>query len=576
MPEFCRLIGARPLPRIHLLSDLHLETGPYAIPADLDYDVLVAAGDIGPVEQAVSWLASRGKPVVYVLGNHEFWGGEYADVLPAARAAAKGTRVHILEKSAVVIQGVRFLGTTLWTDYGSWDPSLVQEAIWRMRDYTRISARQWYDVKANLTWFRRHCLGVGMNRQAIEEVISERTFHPAIAYQAHQRSLAWLTRALRRPHDGPTVVVTHHAPTFDSLRAFGVQESSLRPENWGHRDDSLIRVAGYASRLDRLLQGYSDVIDLWAHGHLHSGIDVLTPGVRVVCNPRGYMEKPREKKGTAAFTLGHRVTQGDIERSQALVREQPYRGDAPDFDSALVIDLEQGYERPIRREIDGPLDALRKIRQDTAELVSRLRRTRGPNRQYLIRCLDHDLGEFNHTLDACLARIKPSLQRYRWDRLDDPVRLWSPFQDDLDDPAGFYSRSLERMKAWEAWLEALPTLAQAHVIDWARIGWAILVMLAEAGIEGRIEKLPATALRRVDALEHRIVVALNEEGRDEWSVKLERAFGGGVPRKHIISVWGLSDVSDDEDASLVTQTDLERVLRQFAPFPSCGVRTGGN
>jgi len=69
------LVLAKPWPKLHLLSDLHLETGPYEIPADLEYDILIAAGDISSsVEQSVSWLAAIGKPVIYVLGNHERWG----------------------------------------------------------------------------------------------------------------------------------------------------------------------------------------------------------------------------------------------------------------------------------------------------------------------------------------------------------------------------------------------------------------------------------------------------------------------------------------------------------------------
>ena len=57
-----------------MLSDLHLETGPYQIPAGLEFDILVAAGDIGPLDLAVPWLAAIGKPVIYVLGNHERFG----------------------------------------------------------------------------------------------------------------------------------------------------------------------------------------------------------------------------------------------------------------------------------------------------------------------------------------------------------------------------------------------------------------------------------------------------------------------------------------------------------------------
>jgi hypothetical protein len=563
MPEFWRLVGKRPLPRIHLLSDIHLDTGPYAIPPELDYDVLVAAGDIGPVEQAVEWLASLDKPVVYVLGNHEYWGREYSDVLAAAKAAAKGTKVHVLEKNSVVIQGVRFLGATLWTDYGAWHPDLVRKAGWRMRDYSLITAHQWFGPKANQVWFKHYCLRAGFAPDFILKAISEGRFHPAIAYQLHQRSLAWLTRTLRKQFAGPTVVVTHHAPTFESLRAFGVREHLLQPENWGHREDSLVRVAAYASRLDNVLKHHSDVIDLWIHGHLHSGIDVLTQGVRVVCNPRGYAEKPLDAKSARAFGFfGHLVTPEYIERSQAIHHEQPYLGDAPNFDTSLVIDLETGFEKPVRREVEAPLVALRDLTQDAVELVSSLRRTRGPNRQYLLRCLDQDLQTFNATLDTFLARIRPSLAKYAWEQFDEPVRPWRPFQDDIDDLPAFYSRAIACMKDWDAWLQNLPCLVQLRLIEWARVSRAILIMLTEAGVEAWVERRPTTALRRLDALKHRVVVELSEELSEEWEARLDKTFSGGIPRKHVIWMWDLSDIPRDKRAGLLTLKELDEFFRQ--------------
>lgn len=566
MPEFWRLVGKRPLPRIHLLSDTHLETGPYVIPPELGYDVLVAAGDIGPVKQAIEWLASLGKPVVYVLGNHEYWGREYSDVLAVAKAAAAGSQVHVLEKGSVVIQGVRFLGATLWTDYGSWHPDLVRKASWQMRDYSQITAHQWFGVKANQVWFKRYCLRAGFALDFILEATSEGMFHPAIAYQLHQRALAWLTRTLRNRFAGPTVVVTHHAPTFESLRAFGIREHLLQPENWGHREDSLVRVAAYASRLDNLIKHHSDVIDLWIHGHLHSGIDVLTQGVRVVCNPRGYAEKPLDENSARAFALfGYPVSQEEIERSQAIHREQPYRGDAPGFDRSLVIDLQTGFERPIRRQIDHPLIELREVTQDAAELVSSLRRTRGPNRQYLIRCLDQDLQTFNATLDALLARIRPSLAKYAWEQFDAPVRPWRPFQDDIDNLTAFYSRAIEFMKDWDAWLQDLPCRVQVRLIDWARVSRAILIMLTAAGVEAWVERRPTTALRRLDTLEHRVVVRLSEELCKEWGTRLDKAFSGGIPRQHLVWMWNLSDIPGDKRAGLLTLKELDEFLRQAEP-----------
>lgn len=568
MPEFWRLVGKRPLPRIHLLSDLHLETGPYVIPPELDYDILVAAGDVGPVKQAVEWLASLGKPVVYVLGNHEHWGCEYADVLPAAKAAANGTQVHVLEKGSVVIQGVRFLGATLWTDYGSWHPDLVRKASWRMRDYSQITGHKWFGVKANQAWFRRYCLRAGMSLDFVLKALAEEKFHPAIAYQAHQRAVAWLTRALQRRFAGPTVVVTHHAPSLESLRVFGVREHLLQPENWGCRDDSLVRVAAYASRLDKLIKRHSDVIDVWVHGHLHSGVDVLTQGVRIVCNPRGYAEKPLDEQSARAYALfGYPISPEDIERSQAVHRDQPYRGDAPNFDNSLLIDLETGFERPIHRETEKPLADLREVRLDTTELVRHLLRTRGANRRYLIRCLDQNLGAFNATLDGVLARVLPSGSRY-WGGFDEPRRPWQPFRDEVDRvPQSFYSRMIELMNEWDAWLQKLPYLAQARMIEWALVSRAILAMLAEAGVEAWVERRPITALRRLDSLEHRVVVRkVSEEFCEQWRVRLDREFSGGIPRRHVISLWDPSGIPKENRSRLLTIKKLDEFLRQAEPI----------
>jgi len=137
------LWSARP-PRIHVLSDLHLDTGPYRIPADLQFDILVAAGDIGPIKVAVPWLASVGKPVVYVLGNHEAWGRDVAGVVEEARELALGTSVYVLERDAVVIGGVRFLGATLWPSFGEWNPVLVRTAFDQMQDFRNVTAAKWY------------------------------------------------------------------------------------------------------------------------------------------------------------------------------------------------------------------------------------------------------------------------------------------------------------------------------------------------------------------------------------------------------------------------------------------------
>jgi HipA-like C-terminal domain/Calcineurin-like phosphoesterase superfamily domain len=111
--------------RLWILSDLHIESCTWDLPEPRpDYDVLIAAGDIlTPASRGVEWLAERanGKPVIYVPGNHEWYAPRRAfsvqDEAPRAREMAARQGVHFLMRGSVTIGDVRFLGTTLWTDY---------------------------------------------------------------------------------------------------------------------------------------------------------------------------------------------------------------------------------------------------------------------------------------------------------------------------------------------------------------------------------------------------------------------------------------------------------------------------
>lgn len=253
--------------RLHLLSDIHLETGPYQLPNDLDFDVLIAAGDIGEGTLGIEWLkTSTDKPVVSVLGNHEYYSAckvERVDRLQEIRDAAAGSNVHVLDNESIVIGGVRFLGATLWTDFGDGHAGLMAEAGQRMNDF--------YEIREQ-----------------------GRRFDPKDALALHKESMQFLQCALVTPFDGETsVVVTHHHPHLDSLRRFGVDEALITDtRNWRRsrmsEHNETYRVAGYASDLSRFLATHSNEIGLWCCGHLHRLIDYANSGVRIVCNPRGY------------------------------------------------------------------------------------------------------------------------------------------------------------------------------------------------------------------------------------------------------------------------------------------------
>ena len=252
--------------KIGVLSDLHLSRAPLAPPPAAGVDAYVLAGDIARPQAAIAWAAELGKPVVYVPGNHEFYGGSLPGVVRELRRLAAGTAVHVLDNEEVSLGGVRFLGSTLWSDFlldgpGARRDAAMREALRCMHDFQRIFLDE--------------------ERQAL--------FTPADAARLFERNAAWLQARLERPWPGPTVVVTHHAPSA----------LSVHPRFAGSALN-----ACFASRLDHLLGSERAV--LWIHGHVHHSVDYAVRGTRVLCNPRGYVTDGRNEND--AFDPGLGVT----------------------------------------------------------------------------------------------------------------------------------------------------------------------------------------------------------------------------------------------------------------------------
>jgi hypothetical protein len=352
--------------RIHLLSDLHLESAPYALPAGLECDVVVAAGDIGVGTQGVAYLTSLPWPVVYVPGNHEYYPGadgqvqDYGERLAALRAAAKGTNVHLLEGEAVVIGGTRFVGATLWSDFGGANDALAWAAERHLRDYEGIGARGLNNQGEFMRLVRRFNRLAGRSEKALDEVLAHGLFTPAHAYGLHRRAVRALRRHLARPFDGDTVVVTHHAPSYAVLRETGIQARALEPAYWrmqGIGDTStLATVAGYASDLDALLREYVDAIALWCHGHLHVATDIVHEGVRIVCNPRGRVHRRISLWNAAGLDHDAGATTAPAEQARAT--------DSVGFQSGLVLDLRDGLAGPLRSRLAEALQSAAPARAD--------------------------------------------------------------------------------------------------------------------------------------------------------------------------------------------------------------------
>jgi predicted phosphodiesterase len=233
--------------KIRVLSDLHLEFAAWTPPA-ADADVVVLAGDIHIGARGLEWAREQfpSLPIIYVSGNHEFYGGQMQQVSAALRAAAQSLDINVLDTGELVLDGTRFLGTTLWTDFALYGTG------------ARL-LRSMNDARAAISDFR-------MIRHGPAEL-----FRPEIAREMHLAQVKWLEGKLAEPFDGPTVVVTHFVP----------HRRSIHPKYEGDEFNP-----AFASDLAHLV---APPVTLWIHGHTHESFDYAVNGTRVVCNPRGYL-----------------------------------------------------------------------------------------------------------------------------------------------------------------------------------------------------------------------------------------------------------------------------------------------
>lgn len=242
---------------IRILSDLHLEhfDGQRDLP-DVEADVVVLAGDIHSHAQGLYWAAERftDTPIIYVAGNHEYYASQLKQLRGQLYEDGQRLGIHFLDNDAVIIDGVRFLGTTLWTDFALYDDDPEQDA-----QFTHdLACRRMPDFRI------------------IEHPEGE-TFTPEASQALHRKARNWLEAELAKPHDGPTVVISHHAPLA----------ACVPPQ---YRGNALS--PAFASNLDDLMGPMA----LWIHGHVHETVDIDVNGTRVIANPGGYpneFEEPR-------------------------------------------------------------------------------------------------------------------------------------------------------------------------------------------------------------------------------------------------------------------------------------------
>ena len=260
--------------KLYVLSDLHVEFAPFApdLAVARAADVIVLAGDIHKGALGMAWARALfpDKPIVYVAGNHEFYKQHWDTHLVLLRAQATLHDIHFLENDAVTIEGIRFLGTTLWTDFEYFGASrrsqnmrLAENAL---NDFRLIAAEP-LAPEGSVP---------DPNDETQEPVYKARAKRLTAQHTLlrHQASMAWLVAELAKGDPDKTVVVSHHFP----------HKNSCSPK-WSNDPVTAI----FGSRLpNAVLLGAS----IWIHGHTHDSCDYRLGdsrrSVRVVCNPRGY------------------------------------------------------------------------------------------------------------------------------------------------------------------------------------------------------------------------------------------------------------------------------------------------
>jgi predicted phosphodiesterase len=235
--------------RLQIVSDIHEEFTNKAFFRTKEnlaenVDAVLIAGDITIPRYAdrLDWYDDVGVPFYYVLGNHEFYHGHWEESLDNYKNRLKDTEITLLENETIVIgNNIRLIGSTLWTDF-------------------------WVPTTQGLDYHGRNC-SMGMSDFIVIQGITIEKW-----IERHKKSLEYIKFVLSTKHDGPTIVMTHHAPSF----------KSSHPKY----DGSMIS-GGFCSQLDYVIEEYQP--EYWIHGHCHESFDYNIGKTRILCNPRGYL-----------------------------------------------------------------------------------------------------------------------------------------------------------------------------------------------------------------------------------------------------------------------------------------------
>jgi len=235
-----------------LLSDLHLRSLDESFLENIKpaSNVLVLLGDIceiNQVKQMLHFFKQLNKLwdyILYVPGNHEFYGGHLTDTVSILRSHLKHLKnIVVMDNNTEVINGIAFIGSTLWTDHNKGNIISILNIENMLNDYNMIR------------------VSPILNDIRVKSSDIIHLFNICFKYISDQV----------KKFDS-CVILTHHAPTYLSISQ--------------KYKESIINGA-FASELSDFILD-NPQIKVWAHGHVHSKFDYKLGNCRIITNPYGY------------------------------------------------------------------------------------------------------------------------------------------------------------------------------------------------------------------------------------------------------------------------------------------------
>lgn len=284
--------------KVAVCSDLHLEFGPISLENTENADVLVLSGDIcvandlgehdalnimgentrsNRFHKFFQECSERFPHVIYIMGNHEHYHGDFALSSAIIRDRLAHLRnFHFLDKEVFRIDDVTFIGGTLWTDMNKEDEMTLRYIARRMNDFQTVKNSN-RKVTYKVPEYAKNEDGTTDYSKVLATHFKERDagFCPEDAVEQHKETLKFLERFMTDNPNKKLVVVGHHAPS----------KTSTKP---AYQGDYLMN-GGYSSELTEFILNHNHQIKYWTHGHTHDDFDYMIGTTRVVCNPRGYI-----------------------------------------------------------------------------------------------------------------------------------------------------------------------------------------------------------------------------------------------------------------------------------------------